>query len=68
MKVVAMAVFATFLQPHQKVKMMFDAYRSAYKDTGLPGGGGVAYMPLVFVADNEKKPRRARRSSPGIFS
>ena len=48
-------VFATFLQPHEKVKEMFDAYRGAYKDTGLPGGGGVAYMPLVFVADNERE-------------
>ena len=48
-------VFATFLQPHQKVKEMFDAYRSSFKDTGLPGGGGVAYMPLVFVADNERE-------------
>ena len=46
-------VFATFLQPHAKVREMFDAYRSAYVDTGLPGGGGVAYMPLVFTGDNE---------------
>ncbi len=53
--------FATFLQPHQKVKEMFDAYRGAYKDTGLPGGGGVAYMPLVFVADNEKEAEEGAR-------
>ena len=33
-------VFATFLQPHDKVKLMFDAYRSTMADHGLPGGGG----------------------------
>ena len=54
-------MFATFLQPHQKVKEMFDAYRSAHKDTGLPGGGGVAYMPLVFVADTEKEAEEGAR-------
>ena len=32
---------------------MFDAYRSAYRDSGLPGGGGMAFMPLVYTADNE---------------
>jgi alkanesulfonate monooxygenase SsuD/methylene tetrahydromethanopterin reductase-like flavin-dependent oxidoreductase (luciferase family) len=46
-------VFATFLQPHDKVREMFDAYRSAYRDTGLPGGGGMAFMPLVYTGDNE---------------
>ena len=54
-------VFATFLQPHQKVREMFDAYRGAHKDTGLPGGGGVAYMPLVFVADTEKEAEEGAR-------
>lgn len=54
-------VFATFLQPHTKVKEMFDAYRSAHKDTGLPGGGGVAYMPLVFVGDTEKEAEEGAR-------
>lgn len=48
-------VFATFLQPHAKVRQMFDAYRGAHTDTGLPGGGGCAYMPLVFVADTESE-------------
>ncbi|HKA78510.1 MAG TPA: LLM class flavin-dependent oxidoreductase, partial [Xanthobacteraceae bacterium] len=38
-------VFATFLQPYDKVKELFDAYRSAYLDQGLPGGGGTAFMP-----------------------
>lgn len=45
-------VFATFLQPYEKVRWMFDGYRSAWQDTGMPGGGGMAYMPLVFTADN----------------
>jgi alkanesulfonate monooxygenase SsuD/methylene tetrahydromethanopterin reductase-like flavin-dependent oxidoreductase (luciferase family) len=45
--------FATFLQPHESVRKMFDAYRSAYRDCGLPGGGGMAYMPLVYTADSE---------------
>ena len=43
-------VFATFLQPYDKVREMFDAYRSAYLDRGLPGGGGIAFMPLVYTA------------------
>ena len=46
-------VFATFLQPYDKVKWMFDGYRSQFVDRGLPGGGGTAYMPLMFTADNE---------------
>ena len=46
-------VFATFLQPYDKVKAMFDAYRSNYHDRGLPGGGGMAYMPLVYTAETE---------------
>ena len=48
-------VFATFLQPHVKVKQLFDAYRSAYKLNGQPGGGGTAFMPLVYVADTESE-------------
>ena len=32
---------------------MFDAYRSGYRDSGVPGGGGLSFMPLVFTADNE---------------
>jgi alkanesulfonate monooxygenase SsuD/methylene tetrahydromethanopterin reductase-like flavin-dependent oxidoreductase (luciferase family) len=46
-------VFATFLQPYEKVRELFDAYRAAYKPNGQPGGGGVAFMPLLYVADNE---------------
>jgi alkanesulfonate monooxygenase SsuD/methylene tetrahydromethanopterin reductase-like flavin-dependent oxidoreductase (luciferase family) len=47
-------VFATFLQPHEKVRALFDAYRSAYLDQGLPGGGGTAFMPLVFTGETEE--------------
>ncbi len=46
-------VFATFLQPHPKVKQLFEAYRSSYVLNGQPGGGGTAFMPLVYVADTE---------------
>lgn len=54
-------VFATFLQPHDKVKWMFDGYRSAYHDTGLPGGGGMAYMPLVYTAETDEEAERGAR-------
>jgi alkanesulfonate monooxygenase SsuD/methylene tetrahydromethanopterin reductase-like flavin-dependent oxidoreductase (luciferase family) len=46
-------VFATFLQPYSKVKELFSAYRNAYRLNGQPGGGGTAFMPLVYVADTE---------------
>jgi alkanesulfonate monooxygenase SsuD/methylene tetrahydromethanopterin reductase-like flavin-dependent oxidoreductase (luciferase family) len=46
-------VFATFLQPYEKVRKMYDAYRSAYALNGQPGDGGTAFMPLVYVSDNE---------------
>ncbi len=46
-------VFATFLQPYVKVKELFDAYRGAYRLNGQPGGGGAAFMPLVYVGDTE---------------
>jgi len=46
-------VFATFLQPHEVVRGLFDAYRRNYRDCGLPGGGGTAFMPLVYTGDSE---------------
>lgn len=46
-------VFATFLQPYEKVRTLFDAYRSAYVPNGQPEGGGCAFMPLVYVAETE---------------
>ncbi|HEY8578259.1 MAG TPA: LLM class flavin-dependent oxidoreductase [Beijerinckiaceae bacterium] len=54
-------VFATFLQPHDKVRWMFDGYRSAYRDMGLPGGGGTAYMPLVYTADSDEEAEKGAR-------
>ena len=54
-------VFATFLQPYQKVRELFDAYRSAYKDNGQPGGGGLAFMPLMYVGDTEAEAERGAR-------
>ena len=59
-------VFATFLLPHEQVKPLFDAYRERFVEHGLPGGGGVAYMPLVHTADTEARPRKAPRSCAGI--
>jgi alkanesulfonate monooxygenase SsuD/methylene tetrahydromethanopterin reductase-like flavin-dependent oxidoreductase (luciferase family) len=47
-------VFATFLQPHDKVKEMFDVYRANYVEHGLPNGGGTAFMPLVYTSDSEE--------------
>jgi alkanesulfonate monooxygenase SsuD/methylene tetrahydromethanopterin reductase-like flavin-dependent oxidoreductase (luciferase family) len=46
-------VFATFLQPYTKVQQLFSAYRGSYQLNGQPGGGGTAFMPLVYVADTE---------------
>jgi hypothetical protein len=57
----AVFVFATFLQPHEKVKWMFDGYRSAFRDTGMPGGGGMAYMPLVYTAETEEEAEKGAR-------
>jgi len=48
-------VFATFLQPYDKVKEMFDTYRANYIERGLPTGGGVAYMPLVYTGNSDEE-------------
>jgi len=48
-------VFATFLQPYDKVKEMFDTYRANYVERGLPTGGGVAYMPLVYTGNSDEE-------------
>ena len=48
-------VFATFVQPYEKVRQLFDAYRGSYRLNGQPGGGGTAFMPLVYVADTESE-------------
>lgn len=54
-------VFATFLQPFQKVRKLFDAYRSAYAPNGQPHGGGCAFMPLVYVAETEAEAEAGMR-------
>ncbi len=54
-------MFATFLQPWPQVKKLFDAYREAYRDNGQPGGGGLAFMPLMFVGDTEAEAEAGAR-------
>ncbi len=54
-------VFATFLQPYPKVRTLFDAYRSAFVENGQPGGGGTAFMPLMYVADTETEAEAGAR-------
>ncbi len=51
-------VFAIFLQPASVVKEMFDVYRANFVEHGLPGGGGMAYMPLVFTGETEDDARK----------
>ena len=41
-------VFATFLQPHDNTRALFDEYRKHYVNSGVPRSGGTAYMPLVL--------------------
>jgi alkanesulfonate monooxygenase SsuD/methylene tetrahydromethanopterin reductase-like flavin-dependent oxidoreductase (luciferase family) len=48
-------VFANFLLPHDKVRPLFDTYRKHFVEHGMPGGGGLAYMPLVYVADSDSE-------------
>lgn len=48
--------FAMFLQPHEKVKEMFDAYReSTIYDDPEEVRRHIAYMPLVATADTEEE-------------
>ena len=42
---------------------MFDAYRSDYVDQGLPGGGGTAFMPLVYTGETEEDAEKRRAAS-----
>jgi alkanesulfonate monooxygenase SsuD/methylene tetrahydromethanopterin reductase-like flavin-dependent oxidoreductase (luciferase family) len=51
-------VFATFLQPYQQVRLLFDTYRAHYRDNGQPFGGGLAFMPIIYVGDNETEAER----------
>jgi alkanesulfonate monooxygenase SsuD/methylene tetrahydromethanopterin reductase-like flavin-dependent oxidoreductase (luciferase family) len=50
--------FAMFLQPYDKVREMFDAYRECYRPIDVPGCGGMAYMPVVYTADSEEEALR----------
>jgi alkanesulfonate monooxygenase SsuD/methylene tetrahydromethanopterin reductase-like flavin-dependent oxidoreductase (luciferase family) len=45
--------FATFLQPYEVVRKLFETYRAHYVDCGQPGGGGLGFLPLVYTADTE---------------
>ena len=48
--------FAMFLQPHEKVKEMFDAYReSSIYDDPEETRRHIAYMPLVATGETEEK-------------
>ncbi len=49
-------VFATFVQPDDKVRLLFDHYRSHYVDNGVPGG--LAYMAFVSVAETDEEAMR----------
>ena len=40
---------------------MFDAYRSTMADHGLPGGAGMAFMPLVYTADSEEEAEKGAK-------
>lgn len=51
-------VFASFLQPYSNTRRLFDAYREAYIDSGVPGSGGTAFMPLVYTTDSESDAER----------
>lgn len=49
--------FASFLQPFEAVKVLFDAYRDSCAEQGLPTPEPerFAYMPFVFTAETEKE-------------
>jgi len=49
--------FASFLQPYEAVKKLFDAYRDGCAEAGLPAPGPerFAYMPFVYTAESEEE-------------
>ena len=60
-------VFATFLQPHDKVREMFDVYRAHFVERGLPGGGTGSFISSLSLAGNGTIRRYASfYSEPGI--
>ncbi len=50
-------VFAMFLQPYERIKLLFDTYRDRCKELGQPAPNPdrFAYMPLVYTADTEEE-------------
>ncbi len=52
--------FATFLQPYDTVKKLFDTYRSNYVNSN-PNQGGLAFLPLVYTADTEAEAEAGMR-------
>jgi alkanesulfonate monooxygenase SsuD/methylene tetrahydromethanopterin reductase-like flavin-dependent oxidoreductase (luciferase family) len=50
--------FATFLQPYENTRALFEEYRRHYVSNGVPGCGGTAFMPLVYTADSESEARK----------
>ena len=49
--------FASFLQPHDTVRKLFDIYRSGTPDSPEAANTRLAFMPLVFVGDSEAEAR-----------
>ena len=47
--------FATFLQPYENTRSLFDEYRKHYVDAGVPHQGGTAFLPLVYTADSDSE-------------
>lgn len=51
-------VFATFLQPYENTRKLFDEYRRHYVESGVPRSGGTAFMPLVYTSDSDSDAER----------
>ena len=49
--------FASFLQPHDRVRALFDMYRSGAADGPEAANARLAFMPLVFVGETEDEAR-----------
>ena len=56
MKVLRVLSCTSRMTPWPVVREMFDLYRAHYVDNGLPGG--LAFMPLVSVADTDEEAMR----------
>jgi alkanesulfonate monooxygenase SsuD/methylene tetrahydromethanopterin reductase-like flavin-dependent oxidoreductase (luciferase family) len=49
--------FASFLQPFERVRALFDAYRAAAPDGPEAATARLAFMPLVFTGTSEAEAR-----------